>query len=140
MALSAHAGVRCGAHQRKELERLCRYITRAAIANELKGNRTGPVVLQLNSPYRDGTTQFVMSPLESMQRLAALVARPGLHMIRFHRLLAPRATLPAAIVASRAQQATEHARAQCSPVRMSWAGPLKPVFDHEYSSLAVGAA
>ncbi len=30
---SLHAGVRCGAHQRKELERLCRYITRPAIAN-----------------------------------------------------------------------------------------------------------
>jgi hypothetical protein len=31
---SLHAGVRCGAHQRKELERICRYITRPAIANE----------------------------------------------------------------------------------------------------------
>lgn len=31
---SLHAGVRCGEHQRKELERLCRYITRPAIANE----------------------------------------------------------------------------------------------------------
>ena len=30
---SLHAGVRCGAHQRKQLERLCRYITRPAIAN-----------------------------------------------------------------------------------------------------------
>ena len=30
---SLHAGVRCGAHQRKELERLCRYIARPAIAN-----------------------------------------------------------------------------------------------------------
>jgi transposase InsO family protein len=29
-----HAGVRCGAHQRKEVERLCRYFTRPAIANE----------------------------------------------------------------------------------------------------------
>ena len=27
---SLHAGVRCGAQQRKELERLCRYITRPA--------------------------------------------------------------------------------------------------------------
>jgi len=27
---SLHAGVRCGARQRKELERLCRYITRPA--------------------------------------------------------------------------------------------------------------
>ena len=31
---SLHAAVRCGAHQRKEFERLCRTITRPAIANE----------------------------------------------------------------------------------------------------------
>ena len=31
---SLHAGVRSGADQRKALERLCRYITRPAIANE----------------------------------------------------------------------------------------------------------
>ncbi len=31
---SLHAGLRCGTHQRRELERLCRYITRAAIADE----------------------------------------------------------------------------------------------------------
>ena len=77
-------------HQRKELERLCRYITRPAIANErLKRNRAGQVVLQLKSPYRDGTTHIVMSPLEFMQRLAALVPRPRLHLIRFHGVLAP---------------------------------------------------
>ena len=71
---SPHAGVRCGEHQRKELERLCRYITRPAIANErLKRDGAGNVVLQLKSPWRDGTTHIVMSPLEFMQRLAALV-------------------------------------------------------------------
>ena len=31
---SLHAAVRCGAHQRKELERLCRTITLPALANE----------------------------------------------------------------------------------------------------------
>jgi hypothetical protein len=47
---SLHAAVRCGAHQRQELERLCRYITRPAIANErLSRNATGQVVLQLES-------------------------------------------------------------------------------------------
>ena len=66
---SLHAAVRCGAHQRQELERLCRYITRPAIANErLKRNRAGDVVLQLKSAFRDGTTHIVMSPLEFMQR------------------------------------------------------------------------
>ena len=89
--------MRCGAHQRKQLERLCRYITRPAIANErLKRNRAGQVLLQLKSPWRDGTTHIVMSPLELMQRLAALVPRPRLHLIRFHG--APHAKLRAQIV------------------------------------------
>lgn len=34
--------------------------------------------------YRDGTTHVVMEPLEFMQRLAALVPRPHLNLIRFH--------------------------------------------------------
>jgi hypothetical protein len=131
---SLHAGARCAAHQRKELERLCRYITRPAIANErLKRSPAGQVVLQLKSPYRDGTTHIVMSPLELMQRLAALVPRPRLHLIRFHGVLAPHATLRAAIVPRPAQQATEHAadhaHAHGSPARMSWARLLKRVFD-----------
>ena len=40
----------------------------------------GDVVLQLKSPYHDGTTHVVMSPLELMQRLAALVPRPRLYL------------------------------------------------------------
>ena len=67
---SLHAGVRCAMNQRKELEHLCRYITRPAIANErLALNSAGQVVLTLKTPYRDGTTHIVLSPLEFMQRL-----------------------------------------------------------------------
>ena len=101
---SLHAGLRCEADQRTELEQLCRYITRPAIANgRVSRNRTGDVVLRLKSPYRDGTTPVVLSPLEFMQRLAALVPRPRLHLIRFHGVLAPHAKLRAAIVPQRAQ-------------------------------------
>jgi hypothetical protein len=54
---SLHAEICCAADQRKKLEHLCRYITRPAIANErLTLNRAGDVVLQLKSPYHDGTT------------------------------------------------------------------------------------
>ena len=97
---------RCATHQRKKLEHLCRYITRAAIANErLTLNRAGQVVLTLKTPYRDGTTHIVMSPLEFMQRLAALVPRPRLHLIRFHGVLAPNARLRAEIIPSSGRQA-----------------------------------
>ncbi len=118
--------------QRKELERLCRYITRPAIANErLKRNGAGDVVLQLKSAYRDGTTHIVMSPLEFMQRLAALVPRPRLHLIRFHGVLAPNAGLRAAIVPGLADNTSEPAdeHAHGAPARMGWARLLKRVFE-----------
>jgi Putative transposase len=77
--------VRCHTHKRLKLERLCRYITRLALANErVKINTKGQVELKLKTPWRDGTTHHVMSPLEFMQRLAALVPRQRLHLIRFH--------------------------------------------------------
>ena len=104
---SLHAEVCCAAHERKKLEHLCRYITRPAIANErLALNRTGQVVLTLKTPYRDGTTHIVMSPLEFLQRLAALVPRPRLHLIRFHGVLAPNARLRPEIILRRQRQAT----------------------------------
>jgi hypothetical protein len=99
-----------------------------AIAHErLKRNGEGQVVLQLKSAYRDGTTHIVMSPLEFMQRLAALVPRPRLHLIRFHGVLAPNARLRAAIVPGTAAKPSEDAahHAHEAPARMSWACLLK---------------
>jgi len=40
------------------------------------------LVLKLKTPYNDGTTHLVMSPPEFMRRLAALVPRPRLYLIR----------------------------------------------------------
>src|SRR5436190_8606303 len=67
--------------------------------------------LEMVSAWRDGTTHIVMSPLELLQRLAALVPRPRLHLIRFHGVLAPHAKLRAQIVPSaplNANQACDH--------------------------------
>jgi hypothetical protein len=58
-------------------------------------------VLQLKSPYKDGTTHIVMEALEFMERLAALVPRPRLHLIRFNGVLAPNAKLRGKIVPAR---------------------------------------
>lgn len=61
------------AEDRDALEQLCRYITRPALANErVQINAAGQVVLKLKTAWRDGNTHLVMSPLEFMQRLAAL--------------------------------------------------------------------
>ena len=56
----------------------------------------------------------MMSPLEFMQRLAALIPRPRLHLIRFHGALAPNAKLRALVVPqgpAQPEEATEAAAA-----------------------------
>ena len=56
---------------------------RQALANErVQTNAAGQMVLKLKTAWRDGTTHLVMSPLAFMQRLAVLVPRPRLHLIR----------------------------------------------------------
>jgi hypothetical protein len=122
---------------------LYRYVTRPALSDErVRLNAAGQVELKLKTPWRDGTTHLVMSPLESMQRLAALVPRPRLHLIRFHGVLAPNAKLRSLVVPQGQgrevpQQAAEAAAAagceaetvQARPHRISWARLLKRVFD-----------
>ena len=96
---SLHAAVRVEANDRKRLEQLCRYITRPALSDErVQINPAGQVELKLKTSWRDGTTHLVMSLLEFMQRLAALVPRPRLHLIRFHGVLAPNSKLRALVV------------------------------------------
>ena len=107
-------------------------------------NRAGQVVLKLKTPYRDGTNHLVMSPLEFMQRLAALVPRPRLHLIRFHGVLAPHAKPRAAIVPVPAQTTTAHAadcaHAHGASAQMSWARLLKRVYDLDVSVACVAAS
>ena len=76
-----------------------------------------------------------------MQRLAALVPRPRLHLIRFHGVLAPNAKLRALVVQQEVPQVPETpaqavAPAECEAncvhhraVRLSWARLLKRVFE-----------
>ena len=90
------------------------------------------------------TTHLVMSPLDFMQRLAALVPRPRLHLIRSHGVLAPNAKLRALVVPQEVSQAPEPpelaaqeakpaaCEAGCAhhpPVRLGWGELLKRVFD-----------
>jgi hypothetical protein len=86
------------------------------------------VALTLKTPYREGTTHIVMSPLEFMQRLAALIPRPRLHPIRFHGVLAPNARLrpeiiPTVPVNAHTPLSADPAEAPpaAAPARLSWA-------------------
>jgi hypothetical protein len=102
---SLNAAVACAPHQRERIERLCRYITRPALALErLSTNGAGQVVYQLKTPYRDGTTHFVFEPIEFLARLAALVPRPRGNPVRYHGILAPNAKHRSAVVPNPSQR------------------------------------
>ena len=105
-------------------------------ANErLSVNRAGQIVLKLKTAWRDGTSHHVMTPMEFMQRLAALVPRPRLHLIRFHGVSAPNAKLRKAVVPVSIESTPAHAGdcahtpAGSAKGRMRWAQLLKRVFD-----------
>lgn len=81
------------AHDRVRLEHLCRYVARGPLAAErLSLSPEGKVVLELRRPWRDGTSHFVFDPLTFIERLAALVPRPGVHQVTYHGVLAPAST------------------------------------------------
>ncbi len=116
---------------------------RPAISNErLSINQQSNAVLKLKTPWRNGTTHIVLTPMEFMQRLTALVPRPRLHLIRFHGVLAPNAKLRSKVVPVPAQRKTtgegdcEHAHSK--PVRMTWARLLKRVFDIDIEQCQCG--
>ena len=75
-----------------------------------------------------------------MRRLAALVPRPRLHLIRFHGVLAPNAGLRAAIVPSSTENARKSAgeHAHGAPARMGWARLLRRVFDLDVERCVCG--
>ena len=75
-----------------------------------------------------------------MQRLAALVPRPRLHLIRFHGVLAPNAKLRAAIVPSPPESTGEHAAGHThgAPARISWSRLLRRVFDIDVERCVCG--
>jgi hypothetical protein len=55
------ARVAAARHERQKLERLCRYISRPAIAEpRLSLTPSGAVRYQLKTPYRDGTTHVIL--------------------------------------------------------------------------------
>ena len=82
---SLHAVVACKSNQRKKLKRLCRYITRPTIAEQcLSLASNGNVVVVLKTPYDDGTSHVVLSPMEFTGRLEVLVPKPRVNLTRFH--------------------------------------------------------
>ena len=91
---SLHGAVRVAAGDRKRLEHLCRYAGRPAIAeSRLSLLQDGRVAYALKKTWRDGSTHVVMEPQVLIERLLALVPRPRRHLVTYHGVLAPGASM-----------------------------------------------
>jgi hypothetical protein len=95
-----HANVDAPAADRARLEQLCRYLLRPAVAQDrLRLVDDGRIVLTLKTAWADGTRQLVFEPLELLEKLAALIPRPGINLVLYHGVLAPHSSWRARVVA-----------------------------------------
>ena len=132
-AFSLHAGVFCPAHDRKKRKHLCRYISRPSLSEaRLSLNNKGQGVYKLKTPYRNGTTPIVLDPLDFLSRLASLIPRPKIHLIRFHGVFAPNCKYRSLIVPQSAlleKTSSKEKKKQKKSCSMAWAKLFKRVFD-----------
>jgi hypothetical protein len=107
-----HAGIVIPVGQRERLERLCCYTLRRPIAQtRLHIDAEGQVWITLRHQWSDGTMHLRFDPVALLERLAMLVPRPRINMVPYYGLLAPRAPLRAAVVASAGSEWSDAAAA-----------------------------
>jgi hypothetical protein len=93
---SLDASVRIEGADRSGLERLLRYCARPPFALErLEQTSDEQLVYRFDKPQPDGRTQLRLTPLELLERLAALIPPPRVHRHRYHGVLAPNAPVRA---------------------------------------------
>jgi Putative transposase len=94
-------------------------------------------VLKLKTKYSDGTSHLLFSGLEFVEKLAALVPPPRIHLTRFFGCLAPNAKLRSLIVPKNEESQTRTTNAATDETpekpkrskRKSWAELLARVFN-----------
>jgi DNA-directed RNA polymerase subunit RPC12/RpoP len=95
---SLDAGVRIEAADRQGLERLLRYCARPAFALErLREIDAEHLVYESVKPGPGGSVSLMLTPLELIERLAALIPPPRRHRHRYYGVLAPNAPLRAQV-------------------------------------------
>jgi hypothetical protein len=113
-----HAGVRLAAADREGRERLFRYGARPPFALERFSQLAdGRIAYRLKAPNRRGQTHRVMTPVECLARLCALVPPPWQPLVRFHGVFAPNHAWRPLVVPARTAAPATPARCLRPPQR-----------------------
>src|SRR5206468_3947106 len=97
--VNVHARQVVDGRDRRQLERICRYITRPPIAQDRLTERTdGTLELALKSVWKDGTRAVVFSPEDLVLRLIAAIPPPHWHTVRYFGVLSSHSRLRKEVV------------------------------------------
>jgi Putative transposase len=106
--VNVHAKQLVDGRDRRQLERLCRYITRPPVAQErLELRADGRIELTLKSIWRDGTRALLFEPHDLLTRLVAAVPAPRFHLLRYFGVLSRHSALRAEVVPKAAADPTQ---------------------------------
>ena len=132
---SVHANTQIPAHRRDQLAQLIRYTARGAVSLErLAEDPNGDLVYTFTHPWSDGTTGMRLSPVELLEKLAALVPLPHVHLVRYAGCLAPHSHLREAIRPTPRQQGVDGEQAHVGTPYWHWARLLGRVFGLELAT------
>jgi len=81
----------------------------------------GDLVYTFTHPWSDGTTGIRLSPMELIEKLAALVPLPRMHLVRYGGCLAPHSHLRGAIIPTPRQQGMADEALGTGSPRWGWA-------------------
>lgn len=130
-----HCKTRIKAHDREGLERLVMYMARGPIATDrLKraDDDSGNLVYKLKRPFSDGRTHVLLSPIELLEKLSALIAPKWFNQIRYNGVFAPGSEWRGEIVKSLKKKREiddESCEEERPSYRYSWSFLLKRVFN-----------
>jgi len=119
---SVDAQVRIEAHERDGLERLLRYCARPAFALErLRELDPEHLVYESVKPGPGGSVSLMLTPMQLLDRLAALIPPPRRHRHRYVGVLAPNSPLRAAVTALAQSAGQGNAPPSCRCRQAHWA-------------------
>lgn len=134
---SLDAEVRIEGNDRAGLERLLRYCARPAFALErLRQIDADHLVYESIKPGPGGSVSLILSPMELLDRLAALIPPPRRHRHRYYGVLAPNSPQREAVTALAAVETvaaipkgTDGETRVCQAARYAWALLLARIYE-----------
>jgi hypothetical protein len=106
---------------------LIRYTARGAVSLErLETDANGHLLSTFSRPWSDGTTGITLSPLELLEKLAALVPLPRMHLVRYGGCLAPHSQLRGSITRPPRQQGVDAPEASSAVLGLDFLPFAKP--------------